>query len=156
MKSPPQPPRLELARARPGDAAGLSDLAYAAKASHGYSPQQLQTWRPDFTVTEAFIHTHIVWVARREGELAGWGATVAWGRRCRLEQLWIRPLWQRQGIGRILLRHLSAEARNAGWIELEILSDPLAAEFYRRCGAQTAGDEVLADGRRLPLLLLPV
>ena len=37
MKSPPQPPRLELARARPGDAAGLSDLAYAAKASHGYS-----------------------------------------------------------------------------------------------------------------------
>ena len=147
---------LELARAQPGEASDLSRLAFAAKASHGYGADQMAAWRTDLTVTEVFLEAHVTWVARLDGDLAGWGVTVAWGRRCRLEHLWIAPAYQRQGIGRILLRHLAVEARAAGWTELEILSDPLAASFYQRCGAQSAGDVALSDGRRLPLLLLSV
>jgi len=147
---------LELARADPGQAAALSELAFAAKASHGYGPGLMTRWRGDLSVTAEYLQAQVVWTARVEGELAGWGGTVGWGRRCRLEHLWIAPSQQRQGIGRILLYHLAVEARAAGWEELEIVADPFAAEFYQRCGAQPAGAETLPDGRRLPLLILPI
>ena len=61
---------------------------------------------------------------------------------------------QRQGIGRILLRHLANQAHGAGWRELEIVAEPLAAEFYHRCGAQQAGEEVSSEGLLLPVFLL--
>jgi GNAT superfamily N-acetyltransferase len=146
----------ELRRALPAEAGALSDLAIAAMASHGYGPELLAGWRTDLTVTSAQLRSLDVWTAWVAGELAGWGATAAWGRRCRLEHLWIVPARQRQGIGRILLHHLMAEAGAAGWTELEIESEPLAADFYLRCGARVAGVKRLTDGRQLPLFVLPL
>lgn len=147
---------LVLVRAEPGQAAALSELAFAAKASHGYGPELMAGWREDLSVTAGYLRSQFVWTVRVEDELAGWGGTVGWGRRCRLEHLWIAPSQQGQGIGRILLYHLLVEARAAGWKELEIVSDPFAAGFYQRCGAYSAGVETLPGGRQLPLLLLPI
>lgn len=145
---------LELSRAAPGQAAELNALAWAAQASHGYGPERLQAWSAIHAITDDTVSTHPIWIARWDGILAGWGATMAWGRRCRLEHLWIAPGHQRQGIGRLLLGHLASEAHVAGWRELEIVSEPLAAGFYQRCGAEPAGEEVSPEGFRLPVFLL--
>lgn len=154
MASKGRPP--ELRRALPAEAGVLSDLAIAAMASHGYQPELLAGWRADLTVTPEHLRSLDGWTAWVAGELAGWGATAAWGRRCRLEQLWIKPAQQRQGIGRILLHHLMAEARAAGWTELEVEAEPRAAVFYLRCGALAAGVSSLSDGRQRSLFILPL
>lgn len=146
--------QIELRRAQPGEAGALSQLAFAAKASHGYSHQLMTEWKPDLTVSAEYLQSNITWTVLLQGKLAGWGGLVSWGKRCRLEHLWIVPAAQRQGLGRILLTRLATEARIAGWREMEIISDPLAAGFYKRCGARPAGVETQPDGRRLPKLAL--
>lgn len=137
-------------------ASELSALALAAKASHGYGPERLSAWRAELTVSAEYLQTHTVRVAYWGQQLAAWGAVSDWGRRCRLDHLWVAPAHQRQGIGRALLSHLAATAQSARWTELAILSDPLAVGFYQRCGALPAGEELQSDGRRLPLLILPL
>ena len=149
-----RPLELVLARAEPDSAPALTCLTQAAKASWGYRPEFLAAWREELTVDAEFFRAHIAWTITLNGELAGWGAWVAWGRRCRLEHLWIAPAYQRQGLGRVLLRHLAQEARATGWRELEIVSDPFAAPFYRACGAQAAGEFETGPGRILPVFVL--
>jgi len=148
--------QITFARADPSLAPDLSSLAFAAKASHGYGPERLSAWRTELTVSAEYLQTHTVRVAYWNQQLAAWGAVSDWGRRCRLDHLWVDPAHQRHGIGRALLSHLAATARSARWTELAILSDPLAVGFYQRCGAQPAGEELQPDGRRLPLLILPL
>ena len=84
-----RPLELVLARAEPDSAAALTCLTQAAKASWGYRTEFLAAWREELTVDAEFFRAHIAWTITLNGELAGWGAWVAWGRRCRLEHLWI-------------------------------------------------------------------
>lgn len=146
--------RLTFARADARLAPDLSALAFAAKASHGYGHERLSAWRTELTVSPEYLQTHTVRVAYWDQQLAAWGAVSDWGRRCRLDHLWVDPAHQRLGIGRALLLHLAAAARSARWTELAILSDPFAVGFYQRCGALPAGEELQPDGRRLPLWVL--
>lgn len=60
-----------------------------------------------------------------------------------LEDLFIRPAFRRQGIGRALLQHLAgiAVARGYGRFEWSVLDwNTPAAEFYRSLGAQPMSD----------------
>lgn len=110
--------------------------------------------RPDLGITPEYLRTHVAWMVLRDGVPAGWGALAAWGRHCRLEHLWIEPDQQFQGLGRRLLDHLAAGAWAAGWMELEIFSEPRAVGFYERCGAVQVGEHRSPDGVCLPRLLL--
>ncbi len=143
-----------LARAAPAAAPALDRLARAAQRSQGYSPEWLAEWGEEVVVTAEVIHHAVAWTLHVGNEFVGWGAWVAWGRRCRLEHLWIDPPSQRQGWGRLLLSHLAQEARAVGWTALEILSDPTAVPFYRACGAYPDGEIQTAPNRILPRFIL--
>jgi [ribosomal protein S18]-alanine N-acetyltransferase len=74
-------------------------------------------------------------VAERAGQVLGWSA------RERLDNaitdLWVEPIFQRQGVGGALLEHMEQEVVGAGHetIETQVHSENVAAiEFFRKVG----------------------
>jgi GNAT superfamily N-acetyltransferase len=121
------------------EAALLSAIAVAAKASWPYKPAQLDAWREALTLTpESLAGSHVA-VAEVDGQAAGFYALEHGGTRMRLAHLWVQPGRMRRGIGRALLAHAVQAAAEHGAFELEIDADPHAEPFYLACGARRVG-----------------
>ena len=104
-------------------------------------------------------------VARRDGRIAGCGAfrplaDVDYANACEMKRLYVRPDWQRRGVGRMLLAALVERARGQGvhallaWIEAE---NAASIELHRAFGFDLVGvqREVGAKfGRWLSLALM--
>jgi len=125
---------MKIRRARPDEAAELTELVIAAKSRLGYSAAQLEAWRPSLVVTPELLEQQPAFLMERD-RLIGFCSLRIDGQRCRLENLWILPREMRQGYGRVLLDHVKAFAKEAGATEMLIDSDPNAEGFYVRCGA---------------------
>jgi GNAT superfamily N-acetyltransferase len=126
-------------RARPDESAILTALAMRSKAHWGYSAAQLDSWRAHLCVAPALIESGAVYVFDRGGVVEGFYALVREGAGWRLEHLWVLPESMRRGIGRTLLRHALAAARQAGARAILIDADPAAEAFYLACGAARTG-----------------
>lgn len=143
--------------ARTEEAGPLTDLAHAAKRHWGYPAAWIDAWRDALTVTPAFIEANLVVVAEVAGTRAGFYALSVEEAEASLEHCWVHPYWMGRGIGRRLVRHAAQAAAEAGARDLIIESDPYAAGFYRRLGAEPAGQvraDVLGQRRELPRLRL--
>lgn len=142
-------------RARPADSSELTRIAHASKRHWGYPDEWLELWRESLTVDPAYLETREAWVALVDGTPAGFTAIARHDDRWELEHLWVLPERMGQGLGRCLLAHAAAGAREAGATYLLIVSDPYAEPFYLRMGAIRVGEEAsLPTGRRLPVLTL--
>ena len=73
--------------------------------------------------------------------------------RLNLNKLFVEPRHIRSGVGRALLAHAVAEARQRGAERLTILADPNATGFYERNDAVRIGEAPsdAVPGRLLPL-----
>jgi GNAT superfamily N-acetyltransferase len=145
----------QLQPARSGEAALLSALAVRSKAHWGYDAQFMQHCARELQVEPEQItggaHHHVV--ARVQGELAGFDVVVPESAGVvLLEALFVDPRWMGRGIGRELFEHARGVAVKLGASRLMATADPHAAEFYRRMGAQPAGEVASASipGRMLP------
>ena len=139
------------------DAAALTALARAAKASWGYPPAWLAAWAEELAVSEAFAASGDVLVAERAGRPLGFAGAVRgtgageWV----LEHLWVDPECQRRGVGARLLEHLRGHVRRRGGTRLTVVSDPQAEGFYLRQSAVRRGTvrtSVTGTERALPRL----
>ena len=117
----------------------LSQLAVEAKAAWGYPRTQLRAWQNALTVTRNSITRFPTFVADVRGENAGFYQLATSPSCWEFEHFWVRPRFMRQGIGRAMLFHAAALAKDAGLTELVIDSDPNAEAFYAACGAQRVG-----------------
>jgi ribosomal protein S18 acetylase RimI-like enzyme len=147
-------------RARPSDAAELTQLARNAKASWGYPTEWLEAWREELTITAEYLLQHQVFVADTGDVLAGVAALEHVRGEAVLEHVWIAADHQRQGIGEALVRHVLAVASEAGDRIVRVTSDPQALGFYERLGGRRV-ENVPAPmpgmpDRCLPVLELPV
>ena len=141
------------------EALPLSDLVIEAKAHWGYSADVLAAWQSQLSVTAERILSSPVYVYAVGTTVAGFHAldtsAVAW----KLEDLWVRPAWMRQGIGRSLLIHAIGLAASHGIAELTIDAEPNAEAFYLACGAHRVGSvpaPIAGDpDRRRPQLVIP-
>jgi len=130
---------MRLRPAQPGDRAALEEIAYAAKAYWGYSPEQLEAWRADLEVSAEALSTDQFCVAEEDGRPVGFAQVATHGRPWELDALWVHPDYIRRGVGRALLAWAAALAASAGQRELAIDADPNAEGFYRACGARVVG-----------------
>ncbi len=148
---------VQIVRAGPDSASELTAIAFSAKASRGYPENWLRIWKDSLTISPAFIQQNETWLAREGEVVAGFFALVQTRGLTRLEHLWVRPEKMCQGIGRALLNHAVALARDLKSDGLTIEADPNAEQFYLRGGARTVGHvEAPVEGRlrRLPLMRL--
>jgi GNAT superfamily N-acetyltransferase len=131
---------LSITRARARQSEELSRIAWESKSHWGYPQHWLESWLPDLTLTPDFIQENPVFIASQGGELAGLYALCLSGNTAELEHFWVVPKFIGSGVGRGLFEHALEQARQNGAERLLILSDPNAAGFYRRMGAETIGE----------------
>jgi GNAT superfamily N-acetyltransferase len=121
----------------PAEAPTISTLAIRSKAHWGYTPERMAVFGLELTIAPEQIvprRTHVLTVA---GALRGFYTLKPRGRGVlELEHLFVDPAYLRRGYGTALFRHACRTAAAAGCRKLGIQSDPHAAGFYRKQGAQ--------------------
>lgn len=122
------------------DAAQLGEIALAAKRALGYSAELIEAWRPELLIDARTIQRQSAWVALCEERIAGFYSLSIEGRTARLEHLWVSPIWQRRGIGGLLMRQALRFAAEGGAGTFEVDAEPLAEGFYRRHGLSRVGE----------------
>jgi GNAT superfamily N-acetyltransferase len=126
--------------ARPADAARLTEIALAAKAVWGYPASFMARCRAALAVEPAEIVRRGFHLAEAaDGRILGFYGFEPEPGGIGLSHLFIAPEVIGQGIGRALWGHAVAEARRLGLPRLIVVSDPNAAGFYLRMGAEPAG-----------------
>ena len=143
---------MRILRAKPENAAMLTEIAFAAKRYWGYPEHWIRHWTHLLTVEPASIAAHETFIAYIRGNPAGFYSLSRGVARMRLEHLWVLPQEIRRGVGRALFQHAAARVRALGFVAMEIESDPNAAGFYERMGARRVATTVVAlDGQRREL-----
>ena len=146
---------MEIVRARPEDAAALTEIAFAAKRHWGYPEHWIQCWREILTVTPALVAANPTYSAIEGDHVVGFYSLTA-EPRPDLTHLWVLPDAMGRGIGRALFEHAVKQAGALGFSAFEIEADPNAEAFYLHMGAQRIGinvSEIGGERRELPLLI---
>lgn len=131
---------VDIRPAAPREAAELTDIARAAKATWGYPDAVLAAWREQLSITESEIALRPVFVALVDGGIAGFYSLAPGSEEWELDNLWVKPSHARRGIGRALLAHARERAREGGASALLVDADPNAEPFYFRAGAIRVGE----------------
>lgn len=146
-------------RAKPQDAARLTEIAFAAKRHWNYPETWIESWRDALTVTPEFITAHETYSANADGVAVSFYALKPKSERMDLLHLWVLPEWMGRGVGRLLFQHAIERTRAQGFRELEIESDPNAEGFYLKFGASRVGANIRTIGevrRELPVLIYEI
>lgn len=138
-------------RARPDEAAALTELAMRAKASWGYDDAFMAACRDELTLTPERMAAWTIWVADAGGQIAGMVA-LSLDDGAEVEDFFVEPAFQGRGVGGALMAELLTAARAAGAEVLEVDADPNAEAIYARLGFATIGRSPSGSipGRWLP------
>src|SRR5256885_3783319 len=107
-------PDMQILRAKPEDAATLTEIAFAAKRHWGYPEHWLESWSNVLTILPQFIASHEAFAAHVDGQVVGFYALVSQLDKTSLEHLWVRPEFMGRGIGRALFNHAVERANTLG------------------------------------------
>lgn len=155
--------KLQIIPAEKPDAAILTDIAFSAKRHWPYPESYFDLWQKELTITQNYIAAHIVFKIVNDDIVAGFYSIVQnsqdfysgevfvqkgfW-----LEHIFIRPEYQRQGMGQALTDHAKQIAKSKGIDALLIFVDPYARGFYDKFGA-----DFLYDSKSsIPERMIPV
>lgn len=129
--------------ARPEEAPALSDLALRSKAHWGYDDVFLDACRDELTVTRDHIERDVVAVLEIDGVTRGLyvlRAEIDGKRpschRAELDLSYLDPASIGEGNGRRLWSHVVVSAREHGYRQIILHSDPHAEGFYQAMGAR--------------------
>jgi GNAT superfamily N-acetyltransferase len=145
-------PSFAIRAPRAEEAQALTELAMRAKASWGYDAAFMEACRAELTITPQTLSDWRFWVAEADGRLAGMIALSDAADHAELEDFFIAPEAQGQGIGRALMNELQAECRARGHARIEVDADPNAEATYARLGFHLIGRSPSGSipGRWLP------
>ena len=137
------------------EAQALSSLCKRSKAHWGYDSEFMRRAEASLTVTTQEIAQEGVLVCEDENSITGVISVVPMADEgvFDLMHLFVEPHAIGKGVGRALFLAAVSLMRERGGTKLLILSDPNAAEFYRRMGAIDIGE---ASSDAIPERLLPL
>ena len=125
--------------------ATLTDLCMRSKAVWGYTPEMLEAFRAELTVSEEDAATDVIVVADDIRGIAGVVQVAIDG----------EPMRLGEGTGQMMYVWACRVAQDAGATDLVIDCDPDAKGFYLRMGAEQDGEaeSPSISGRMLPRLV---
>src|ERR1700675_2012463 len=83
--------RMQILRAKPEDAAVLTEIAHAAKRHWGYPERWIQNWRDILTMRPEFIAANVTYCAREDARAVGFYLLTNESDGLHLDHLWIMP-----------------------------------------------------------------
>lgn len=129
-------PSVTIRRATARDAKRLTRLVRASGAYGGHYAPMIAGYR----VGPDYIETHQVYLALGQDlRLLGFYALVL--EPPELDLMFVADDLQGQGIGRLLVAHLTDRARTAGLEGIRVVAHPPAEGFYRSVGARYTGTD---------------
>jgi GNAT superfamily N-acetyltransferase len=146
--------------ARSDELAELHALALRSKAHWGYDDAFMAACSDELRVDAALTEAGRVSlaVAGPQRRVVGFATLEGTPPQGALGMLFIDPDAIGLGIGRLLFRHILAQAAESGFERLTIDSDPHAEPFYLAMGAKRIGSTPSGSipGRELPLMAVEV
>ncbi len=142
-----------LRRARPADAAALTDLAMRSKALWGYDAAFMEACREELTTSADTITANEIWIVEVGGMAAGFYELNAEPKQYgEIRMCFVDPAHVGRGFGRMLWRHLEGRAAFRRLETLGLDADPKAVPFYSAMGMAIVGESPSGPiaGRMLP------
>jgi GNAT superfamily N-acetyltransferase len=138
--------------AHASEAQAISDLAFRSKSHWEYTPDQLEVFRGELTITPDQVTQKRAHVAEESGAIVGFYTLAALNENeAELEHIFVDPDRLTRGVGSQLFRHACEIARVSGARTLVVQSDPNAAGFYHALGAKLEIDIPSSiPGRTIP------
>lgn len=141
----------------PDEGPALTELCLRSKAVHGYEAAFMDACRDELTVDPAKPTSRIM-VAEIDGVRAGIAEILFTGNEAELDKLFVEPVSQGKGVGKVLLDWAKSEAIKHGVGALVFDADPGASDFYEKQGAilESRSPSGSIPGRFLPRYRLPL
>jgi N-acetylglutamate synthase-like GNAT family acetyltransferase len=125
--------------ARPDEQQALEALQRRASLALGQYNEQLEAHPDAIELPLGQIERGEVIVAELDDRVAGFAAVIIDDDVAELDGLFVEPdMWLR-GIGTALIDVAVHEARRQG-LSMTVIANPLAREFYEKCGFTVEGD----------------
>lgn len=140
-------------RAMAADADALNAIVHDSESHKGPYASMLE----GYAITAGQIARDEIHIAEEDGRALGFYSLML-GETPELDLLFVVDDAHGRGLGRLLMAHMSALAKERGVAAVKIVSHPPAADFYRRIGAIDVG-YAYPMGRVTwvrPILSLPV
>lgn len=149
--------------ALPDETEILTEIAFAAKRTWSYPEEYYEIWKDELSITKDYINNNIVFVAEKGKQVVGFYSIVViqndfiagnvlvkkgfW-----MEHLFVKPSFQKKGIGRKLMKHALDYCEENWMDELKIFVDPHATGFYEKMGATFIENSPSSiEGRKVPV-----
>ncbi|MFS4469651.1 GNAT family N-acetyltransferase [Maribacter sp. 2210JD10-5] len=146
---------MKIRKAKTADAAKLTQLTIKSKGYWGYSPQQLEEWREELTITPHYISTNQVFVVLEKDAPIGFYAFAPINRNLvKLNFLFVDPIFIGKGYGRFLMVDFLNRIKGKA-TKVTLDADPNAEIFYKKLGFKVAGQlQSTIKNRFLPIMEL--
>lgn len=144
---------IKIRRAKTSDVDMMTDVIFRSKQANGYDDAFMEACRDELRVTTDSLKQAEYWVAE-DSSICGCVALAIDGACGEIENFFVDPDRQRQGIGRILWDQVMSQVRAANVTRLVLDADPTAVPFYEAMGFRMIGETPSGSikGRMLPLM----
>jgi N-acetylglutamate synthase-like GNAT family acetyltransferase len=152
MHAPALAPMIE--KATPSDSSILTEITKKSKAYWGYSPEQIESWAAQLTVSEEYLQNYTAYNLVLENKIIGYYAfKQVDASTIKLDNLFLLPDHIGKGNGRLLMEDFLKRVRDPKIDKLVLHSEPFAEAFYTKFGFTVVGQmETSIPGRFLPIM----
>ncbi len=140
---------IQFRRAVPEESQLLTDIALKSKAYWGYSEAFMKECEILLHIPSDRISNDLVFIIVVDGRVVGFYALLQDKIEAQLEDFFLDPSYIGEGLGKRMWYHMVSVARSHLIEKIVWDSDPYAAPFYERMGAEKIGDTATGANKRM-------
>lgn len=132
----------------------LTDLTKKSKSYWGYSPDQIEKWNDDLTITQKYIYNNYVFKLSDNGQIIGYYSYLRLNSKTvKLVNIFIHPKHIRKGYGKFLMENFIERMKKDKFKKITLDSEPNAEAFYKNFDFTVVGKlESSIKDRFLPIM----
>jgi len=132
----------------------LTNLTKKSKSYWGYSPDQIEKWTEELTITQEYIDNNDVFKLSDNGQIIGFYSYLRLNSKTvKLDNIFIHPKHIRKGYGKFLMENFIERMKKDKFKKITLDSEPNAEAFYKNFDFTVVGKlESSIKDRFLPIM----
>ena len=145
---------MKIEKAIKRDAQGITELTIRSKSYWKYSQKQIEAWRDELSVSEAYIIEKNVYKLTKNNIILGYYSYLELNKsEVKLESLFVEPQYIGKGIGKQLMSDFLNRVKNSDYRKALLDADPNTENFYTKLGFKVIGKrETSIKNRFIPMM----